>query len=150
MKRIKTNEEFINHVNDEFIVEMARININDGFPYCVYVKGGDHYGQGRKEHGDPHFHFYDKAKGGNWEFSVLIPTVEEWKQNKNIYISETFNGDYNWTGFKSIKKDLIEWLDKKNKISKTHTNIEFIRLQWNVLNIDNKNVKQLSRIKEDE
>ena len=42
---------------------------------------------------------------------------------------------------------LIEWLDGKNKFDKDKTNLEFIRLQWNVLNIDNKNVSQIKRVK---
>ena len=42
---------------------------------------------------------------------------------------------------------LIEWLDDVNKFDKDKTNLEFIRLQWNVLNIDNKNVSQIKRIK---
>ena len=45
---------------------MARINDPMVFPYDVFVYGGDSYGTGRNEHGDPHFHFADKIKGGNW------------------------------------------------------------------------------------
>ena len=150
MKHIKTNEEFINHVNEEFIIEMTRINDRSDFNYDVFIKGGDHYGQGRKEHGDPHFHFYDKVKGGNWEFSILIPTVEEWKQNKELYISESSTNDYTWSGFRKEKKLLIEWMDKKNNTAKKYTNIEMIRLQWNLSNKDNKNVKQLSKISEED
>jgi hypothetical protein len=41
----------------------------------------------------------------------------------------------------------IEWLDKKNNFDPDKSNLEFIRLQWNVLNIDNKNVSQIKRIK---
>jgi len=56
------------------ILEMA--------PFDVFVYGGDSYGAGRNEHSDPHFHFADKIKGGKWQFSVFIPTTEEWNQNK--------------------------------------------------------------------
>lgn len=77
----------------------------------------------------------------------MIPTVGQWDQSKELYIYETSNGDYNWTGLRKEKKLLIEWLQGKNKFDKDKTNLEFIRLQWNVLNIDNKNVSQIKRIK---
>jgi len=134
---IKKINEFIEHSNYDLIIEMARINDITKYPYDVFVYGGDSYGSGRNEHGEPHFHFADKIKGGNWQFSVLIPTVEEWNQNKDLYIYETSNGEYNWRGFKDEKKSLIEWLDQPNKFDISKTNIQFIRLQWNVLNTDN-------------
>ncbi len=130
------------------ILEMARINDPKDFTYDVFVYGGDSYVSGRNEHGDPHFHFADKIKGGKWQFSVFIPTVEEWNQNKELYIYETSNGDYNWSGLKKEKKLLIEWLDKPNKmVGGVLTNIEVIRQQWNMLNTDNKNVSQIKRIR---
>jgi hypothetical protein len=130
------------------ILEMARINDPKDFTYDVFVYGGDSYGSGRNEHGDPHFHFADKIKGGKWQFSVFIPTVEEWNQNKELYIYETSNGDYNWSGLKKEKGLLIEWLDKPNKmVGGVLTNIEVIRQQWNMLNTDNKNVSQIKRIR---
>lgn len=131
----------------EPLLEMARINDPKEFPFDVFVYGGDSYGSGRNEHGEPHFHFADKIKVGNWQFSVLIPSVEEWSQSKELYIYETSNGDWNLKGLKKEKKILINWLDEKNKFDKDKTNLEFIRLQWDVLNIDNKNVSQIKRIK---
>ena len=130
------------------ILEMARINDPKDFTYDVFVYGGDSYGSGRNEHSDPHFHFADKIKGGKWQFSVFIPTVEEWNQNKELYIYETSNGDYNWSVLKKEKKLLIDWLDKPNKmVGGVLTNIEVIRQQWNMLNTDNKNVSQIKRIR---
>lgn len=143
----KINELKVGIITHDPVLEMARINDPKEFPFDVFVYGEDSYGSGRNEHGDPHFHFADKIKGDKWQFSVLIPTVEQWNQNKELYISETFNGDWNWTGLKKEKKMLIEWLDEGNKFDKDKTNLEFIRLQWNVLNIDNKNVSQIKRIK---
>ena len=143
---IKKINKFIEHSNYDLIIEMARINDIIKYPYDVFVYGGNSYGSGRNEHGKPHFHFADKIKGGNWQFSVLIPTVDEWKQNKDLYIYETSNGEYNWIGFKDEKKSLIEWLDLPNKFDSSKTNLQFIRLQWNVLNTDNKNVSQIKRI----
>jgi len=130
------------------ILEMARININDGLKYDVFVYGGNSYGIGRNEHGEPHFHFADKIKGGKFQFSILIPGVIDWQQSKELYIIESSNDKLNWAGFKTEKKDLIEWLDKPNvMIGGVLTNIQVIRQQWNLLNTDNKNVKQLVRIK---
>jgi hypothetical protein len=92
--------------------------------------------------------FADKIKGGKWSFSVFIPTVEEWNQNKELYIYETSNSDYNWSGLKKEKKLLIEWLNKPNKmVDGVLTNIEVIRQQWNMLNTDNKNTSQIKRIR---
>ena len=145
LKRI--NELKVGIITHDPVLEMARINDPKELPYDVFVYGGDSYGTGRNEHDDPHFHFADKIKGGKFHFLVLIPTVEEWKQNKELYISETSNGDYNWSELKKQKKLLIEWLDKTNKFDIDKTNLEFIRLQWNVLNVDNKNVSQIKRIK---
>ena len=147
---MKTYEYFINDKfkNTDIVLEMARININDGFKYDVFVYGGDSYGSGRNEHGDPHFHFADDIKYGKYKFSVFIPSVNEWKQNKNLYIYESSTGEYNWSGYKKEKKDLIEWLDEPNKlVSGALSNIEMIRAQWNMLNTNNKNVKQISTIK---
>ena len=149
MKYIKkVNELKVGIIKHDPILEMARINDPKDFTYDVFVYGGDSYGSGRNEHGGPHFHFADKIKGGKWQFSVFIPTVEEWNQNKELYIYETSNGDYNWSGLKKEKKLLIEWLDKPNKmVGGVLTNIEVIRQQWNMLNTDNKNVSQIKRIR---
>jgi len=144
----KVNELKVGIITHDPILEMARINDPKEFPFDVFVYGGDSYGTGRNEHGDPHFHFADKIKGGNWQFSVFIPTVEEWNQNKELYIYETSNGDYNWSGLKKEKNLLIEWLDKPNKmVGGVLKNIEVVRQQWNILNTDNKNVSQIKRIK---
>ena len=149
MKYIKKiNELRSGIITHDPVLEMARINDPKEFPFDVFVYGGDSYGSGRNGHGEPHFHFADKIKGGNWQFSVLIPTVEQWNQSKELYISETSNRDYNWTGLKKEKKWMIEWLNSPNKmIGGVLSNIEVIRQQWNVLNSDNKNVSQIGRIK---
>lgn len=125
------------------VLEMARINNSKEFPFDVFVYGGDSYGN---EHVDPHFHFADKIKGGNWHLSILIPTVEEWNQYKELYIYETSN-NYNWIGLKKEKKLLIEWLDNPYIDINILTNLEYIRSQWNSLNRDNKNVSQIKIIK---
>lgn len=144
INELKSSDIIITH---DPILEMARINDPKEFPYDVFVYGGNSYGSGRNEHGKPHFHFADKIKGGKWQFSILIPTVDQWNQNKEIYIYETSNGDYNWTGLKKEKKSLVEWLDKPNNNLNLYSNLEIIRQQWNILNTDNKNVSQIKRIK---
>lgn len=141
VNELKVNKSIIDH---DYLVEMARINDKNEFPFDVFVYGGDSYRSGRNEHGDPHFHFADKIKGGKWRFSVLIPTVIQWKQNKELYIYETSNGDYNWIGLKKEKLELIKWMDKINHDDKYRTNLELIRFLWNFLNKDNKNVKQIN------
>ena len=129
------------------ILEMARINNPSEFPLDVFVYGGDSYGSGRNEHGQPHFHFADKIKGGDWQFSILIPSVLQWNQNKELYIYESSTGDFNWKGLKREKKMLTEWLDKPYTDINILTNLEYIRSQWNTLNRDNKNVSQIVKIK---
>ena len=130
-------------VTHDYLIEMARINNRNQFPYDVFVYGGDSYGSGRNEHGEPHFHFADKIKGGKYQFSVLIPTKIQWNQNKELYISETSNGDYNWNGLKKEKIELIKWMDEPNDLDPSKTNIEIIRYLWNFLNKDNKNVSKI-------
>ena len=148
MKHIKKiNELKLGIITHDPVLEMARINDIKEIPYDIFVYGGDSYGSGRNEHGDPNFHFADKIRGGDWHFSILIPTVEEWNQSKELYISETSNGDYNWTGLRKEKKMIIEWLDKPNKDFELYSNLEVIRREWNILNTDNKNVSQIKRIK---
>lgn len=148
MRRIHSfNELKINTHLEDHLIEKARINDKTLFSYDVFVYGGDSYGKGRNEHGDPHFHFSDRINGGGkFRFSVLIPSKAEWVQNKELNISESSTEYFDWRGFKNEKKYLIKWLDDKNFQLNTLTNLEFIRLQWNTLNIDNKNVRQLKNI----
>lgn len=147
MKDLRHIKEFVNypiHRHDDSILELARINDKKEFNYDVFVKGSSSYGTGQKEHGEPHFHFSDNIKNPNkFDYSILIPTQKEWEQNKELYIVESMNGDYSWSGKRKIKKELIEWLDKDNIHTKKLTNLEMIILQWNILNTDNKNVRQL-------
>ena len=121
------------------------INDKRKFPYIVIVNGGNSDGPGRKEHGEPHFHFSNKS--GSFSFSVLIPTVSEWNNSKELYISESNNGYFDWTGLRREKKDLIYWLDEINKDESIYTNIQYIRYIWNKNNYFNKNVKQIKGIK---
>lgn len=145
MKYIKKVNELKDSkiVTHEAILEMARINNLKEFPYDVFVYGGSPLHGGRCEHGEPHFHFADKIEGGDFHFSILIPTIEEWKNSNELYIYESSTGSFTWSGLKSEKKELIKWLNTPYFDMTSMTNIQFIRLQWNVLNRDNKNVKQI-------
>lgn len=136
--------QYIKDIQDGLILEMARINDKDIFNYDVFVYGGDSYGSGRNEHGEPHFHFSDNIKNPQkFSLSILIPTPKEWNQNKELYIIESIDDNFNWSGLKKEKKELIGWMDQINHIDNKRTNLETIILQWNFLNTDNKNVKKI-------
>jgi hypothetical protein len=136
-----------NLISHEPMMETARINDYEDLKYAVLVNGGPSDAPGEKEYGEPHFHFSDKRINSNWEFSVLIPSVDEWKQSKELYIIESKTGDFTWSGFRKQKKQLVEWLDKKcPKTNNVFTNLEYIRMEWNTLNSDNKNVNQIAKI----
>lgn len=144
MKKIMKISEYVKDIQNGLILEMARINDKTVFNYDVFVYGGNSYGTGRNEHVEPHFHFSDNIKNPQiFSISILIPTLKEWAQNKDLYICESQNGNYTWPGLKKEKKELILWLDEMNFIDKTKTNLETIITQWNILNIDNKNVKKI-------
>lgn len=115
MKYIKKINELRVDVNGikthEPLLEMARINDPKTFKFDVFVYGGNSYGSGRNEHGKPHFHFSDNIKGSKWQFSILIPTIDEWNQKKELYIYESSNGYFNWTGLKK-RKEIINRMDR--------------------------------------
>ena len=133
--------DYISYIN---INEMARVNDLSTFKYDVYLNGGNPKHGGRVEHGEPHFHFYDNKVSGRISLSVKIPTIEEWENNKILIITESNSSSFlNWKGLKKERKDLIKWLDEYSHIIPKLKNIQYIRLEWNILNIDNKNVKQM-------
>jgi hypothetical protein len=136
------------HLHDNSLVEMARINDKSEFPYDVFVYGGDSYGSGRNEHGEPHFHFSDniKSKNSKFKLSVIIPDFNEWKNNKELIISETNKNDLSWNGLKKEKINLINWLDDSNIDLPTITNLQMIITQWNILNKDNKMLRKFQEI----
>ena len=146
---IKTNfDEFVNEYNNNLsnidsIVEMARIGNRQEINCDIFVNGGNSYGTGQNEHGEPHFHIYDNIKNPKFHLSILIQTNNEWKISKDLFIIEHENSKSDWNGLKQLKKELIFWLDEKSSRDKFRTNYEVIRYQWNFLNQDNKNVKQI-------
>lgn len=142
--KIMKISQYIKDIQNGLILEMARINDKDIFNYDVFVYGGDSYGIGRNEHGDPHFHYSDNIKNPQkFNLSILIPSLKEWRQNKDLYIIESMDDNFNWFGLKKEKKELIFWMDQINHIDNKRSNLETIILQWNFLNADNKNVKKI-------
>lgn len=65
-------------------------------------------------------------------------------------ITESSTGKLNWKGFSDERDDLILWLDRPYHAIPTITNIEYIRTEWNTLNVDNSNVRQIIIPKEKE
>lgn len=132
------------------ILEMARINDKKVFNYDVFVYGGNSLGSGRNEHGQPHFQFSKKITGSGFKLDIEIPTAIEWEQNKELYIIRCDkNHNLHWTGLKKERKELIEWLDEEHHDETGLTNLEFIRNQWNIMNLYNTNVKKFKIIKLD-
>lgn len=125
----------------ERVFEMARINDPKQLKYDVIVNGGGP-GSGQMEHEEPHFHFSDNYEGpGKFSFSIKIPTKLEWNFSHELIITDPKRGS--WNGLRKEKEELIKWLDMKNKKDPKNTNLEVIRIFWNILNEENPNVKQV-------
>lgn len=130
-------ETFNEYLNNQSLVEMARINDPKTYPVDIFVYGGNSYGKERNEHGEPHF-LYEKK--GKIKTRILIPTLEEWDISKKLKELDNVLPS-------NLIKELIKWLDEKNNDAPEYTNIQMMRLQWNILNKDNKNVKKFDKIK---
>jgi hypothetical protein len=145
----KLNEFVDNHKNIDMIIELAKIN-RDELPFDVCVFGGNSYGSGRSEHGEPHFHISDNInKPDKFKISILIPTINDWKNNKELLIIANDSTQNTWDGLNRIKKMLTEWLSLPNYKNKKTSNLYRIIDFWNSLNIDNKNVRQIEDNGED-
>jgi hypothetical protein len=132
-----------NHINTDMLIEMVSINGNE-IPYDVCVFGGNSYGGGRNEHGEPHFHFSDNINNyQKFKLSIIIPKLTEWNNIKDLKIIEKDSSQKDWLGLRKEKKLLIEWLDKSNYLVPSLTNYQLIKVQWNILNKDNKNVRKI-------
>jgi len=143
-KKMITKMNEYKEFQDDMVVEMATISGKD-FPYVVFVNGGNSYGQGRNEHGEPHFHFTDNVKGSQrFDLSVLIPTIIDWNQNKYLSIVAKSSKPSSWFGLSKEKKILIKWMDEQNEDEPKLTNYQAIRFSWNSLNKYNKNVRKLT------
>lgn len=136
------------HINEnQKNIEMAKINDMVDLEYDVYIEGGIYYGNVLIDCCEPHFHYSDNYNNPQkFSISVLIPNVNEWKENKELIIIDSLNNKLSWNGLRKEKDLLIEWLDKNNIDLPIYTNIHIIRYQWNTLNKDNKNVRQINII----
>jgi len=138
-KNLMTLDRFMelkhSYIQDDLIVEKAKINGIE-IPYNVYVYGGNSYGKGRNEHGEPHFYVYNKSK--KLQVIFKIPSTNQWKNKKELIIIEN-----NFKNVKTVENIIIDWLDDNNEEQIKLTNLELIRYLWNTLNKENKNVYQI-------
>ncbi len=134
----KTFDEINEFRNSEILFEIARINDLKSFNVDIFVYGGDSYGTGRNEHGTPHFLY--RIKKGDPEYRIQIPSYTEWKTDKTLIFLD------NKILPSKLLKQLIKWLDEKSHLNNSITNLEQMYSAWNILNADNKNVKQLPQI----
>lgn len=119
------------------IDEMATIsrpgdNLPKSTKVCIY---GENDEQGTKT---PHFHVI--IDNGDIELEVSLKHIKElniWRTKRNYPKS--------WDEITNIKKSILEWLDKKNLVDPSKTNIELMVITWNLNNptneIDNDYVK---------
>lgn len=119
------------------IDEMATIsrpgdNLPKSTKVCIY---GENDEQGTKT---PHFHVI--IDNGDIELEVSLKHIKElniWRTKRNYPKS--------WNEITNIKKSILEWLDKKNLVDPSKTNIELMVITWNLNNptneIDNDYVK---------
>jgi hypothetical protein len=143
----KLNEFVDYHKDQHLLTELARINNKKEFPYDVFVYGGSSYGAGRNEHGQPHFHFSDNIQNPqHFKLTILIPETSDWCNNLELVILDDESTQLDWTGLRKEKRMLSDWMNILNKIDKTKTNYQMIKIQWNLLNIDNNNVKQIENL----
>jgi len=107
-------------------INTYKMSIGDDLPFDIYISGGEGY-----KIAIPNF----TLKYNDIEISIIIPNISEWKKNKILNITS-----YNSTkknDIDDINIKVIEWLDSKFPLYEDITNIENLRIQWNVLNSDN-------------
>jgi len=144
---IKMNE-YKEHLDDK-LIEMATISgVELNFDVCVY--GGNSYGGGRNEHGEPHFHISDNmSKPNKYKLSISIPTIKEWSKDYELSIIANDSTQPSWNNLARVKKELTGWLSKNNHRYKKYSNLYVIINEWNTLNTNNNNVRQVLNDGED-
>ena len=128
--------EFLDKHSESII--RSYINKDDTIGFDVFVCGGENYGDNDIEYKEPHFYI----QKDNNVIRIKIPQLQKWNKNKNL---EFFLKDKRISnlGFDQDIKNLKKWLDDKNDIINTHTNIQVIIFEWNTNNIYNKFVKKI-------
>lgn len=150
-KHIKNREEFLEtqnvvyNDNELLFEEYATINKpSDGLGiFEVKVNGSGEGDNSPKEHDPPHFHLV-KKDDRSFNIRILIPTIKQWKVNPVLTILEhTANTQNDWSGLRSIREKLIEWIPLRSKKLKTGSNLRFIIIEWNLLNESNPNTSEV-------
>ena len=113
---------------EESILEMARLN-DSNIP-AIIINGYSQVNGGRSEHGIPHFDVKFKQL---YLGSFFIPKKSDWLKSHNI---QFFKGPNEKEALK-YKKEVIKWLEGKNKYG--YDNINIMRITWNQSNADNTN-----------
>ena len=141
MNKIKNIEDFLEE-RKKILLERLRIDVLHDYintNISVYVYGGNGF---RNEHGTPHFIVYlDKSKSEG--IVIEIPNEIQWKSSKELNIIASFD-NCEWNGRTSLKKEIIDWLDKKSNRIPQITNLQYIISSWDGLNAENNNVKKIN------
>ena len=137
MKQIKEVIQDNNFYSMHRINEMATIsrpgdNLPKSAKVCIY---GENDEQGTKE---PHFHII--IDNGEIELEISLKHAHQlniWRTKRNYPKS--------WDGITNVKKAINAWLDAKNLVDTSKTNLELMVITWNLNNpnneIDNDYVK---------
>lgn len=137
-KRIyRVNELVTNTDNLDLLADVNRYYLDDRdeLPFKVYVAGGDNYGHGLEKYSKPHFHIIINGENVN-KLRINIPTLDEWKINKNLKVVDNTFDDY-----EHIINKMIKWFDITHNGSFGMTNnLENTIAVWNMSNSENKNV----------
>lgn len=108
-------------------IESIKLN-SDKSLFDVYIIGGDDYIYNI----NPNF----KIVYNNLELYILIPSIKEWQKNKNLMFLNIKNDDTN-IDLKFLTEKISLWFEEKYELFDEVTNLEMLRIQWNVLNSDN-------------
>lgn len=103
-------------------LDIGKINGSE-IPYDVVVLGGDNYHDTDIEH----FYFIDDINNIKCIIKIKIPDLNKFKKNKKLEIL---------SGSKDNKyiSEIITWLFDNNHVVKSKTNLEMIRINWDIMN----------------
>ena len=80
---------------------------------------------------------------------ILIPTIKEWLKNPELIIIPNDSTHDNWNNLKDVKRIITRWLYERSLKDEFRCNLLFIIKNWNLLNENNKNVRQVDNNGED-
>ena len=134
MKNIKKFNELYFDKNSTDISKVY-INRKDDIPFDITISGGDD-----NRFKIPNF----KVETNGFEFRVVIPSVDEYINNKDLEIIDT-NYIKSWDMIPDIKIKLDKWLNNTNHLLNDRKNIDILRLQWNTKNNGNDFVNKFDK-----